>query len=83
MTTHGPSNYRAYALRERGQACEVCGWRKRPDTLEVHHVDGNRNDNRLANLQVLCARCHAITEADTRKWKRKERYIQWLAWVSP
>lgn len=44
--------------------CENCGRRKwlgKPIPLELHHENGDRQDNRLANLTVLCPNCHAFT----------------------
>ena len=45
--------------------CEICGnaiWMGKPIPLELHHLNGNRSDNRLENLQILCSNCHAQTE---------------------
>ena len=45
--------------------CEECGltkWREQPIPLELHHANGINNDHRLANLQLLCPNCHALTE---------------------
>ncbi len=28
--------------------------------MDVHHVNGNHSDNRLENLQTLCANCHRL-----------------------
>jgi hypothetical protein len=45
--------------------CESCGlaeWRQQPIPLELHHANGINNDHRLANLQLLCPNCHALTE---------------------
>ena len=30
--------------------------------MELHHINGNHNDNRLENLQLLCPNCHAYTD---------------------
>lgn len=43
--------------------CEGCGSDCSPSTmrknLHTHHRDGNKANNRRANLQALCERCHA------------------------
>lgn len=44
--------------------CEECGWAKRSEEgylpLELDHINGNRHDNRLENLRVLCPNCHSL-----------------------
>jgi 5-methylcytosine-specific restriction endonuclease McrA len=30
--------------------------------LELHHVNGDGNDNRLENLNLLCGNCHSQTD---------------------
>lgn len=49
------------AMKRRGmlKACERCGYNKVPQCLGVHHKDRNRNNNKLANLEVLCPNCHS------------------------
>ena len=45
--------------------CEQCGlseWRRRPLSLELHHVNGDGRDNRLENLLLLCPNCHSQTD---------------------
>jgi len=45
--------------------CECCGlikWNDLPIPLELHHIDGNRNNHKLENLKILCPNCHAQTE---------------------
>ena len=49
----------------RGHQCERChqaSWLSQPIPLEVHHIDGDRFNNELNNLQLLCPNCHALTE---------------------
>lgn len=46
--------------------CECCGlssWLDSPIPLEVHHKDGNRNNNTLENFELLCPNCHAFTDS--------------------
>lgn len=46
--------------------CEECGiteWRDRPLNMELHHVNGDKTDNRLPNLRFLCGNCHALTHS--------------------
>jgi 5-methylcytosine-specific restriction endonuclease McrA len=33
-----------------------------PIPLELHHIDGNHNNNDLSNIQLLCPNCHAQTD---------------------
>lgn len=50
-------------LKER--RCESCGlesWLGEPLSLELHHVNGDGQDNRLENLQLLCPNCHRQTD---------------------
>ena len=45
--------------------CECClntMWNNVPIPLEVHHKDGNKDNNELGNLQLLCPNCHALTD---------------------
>ena len=35
---------------------------KHPIPLELHHIDGNNQNNNLTNLTLLCPNCHAMTD---------------------
>ncbi len=44
--------------------CHRCGiteWLSEPLSLQLHHEDGNRKNNKLNNLQLLCPNCHSQT----------------------
>jgi transposase len=51
-------------LEERGHRCESCGlteWLEQPIKLELHHIDGDADNNNRDNLQLLCLNCHSLT----------------------
>ena len=55
---NGYSTYRAKAFRSYSQKCEICGYDKYKKILEVHHIDGDRLNNNIDNLIILCSNCH-------------------------
>lgn len=46
--------------------CEKCNWAEvAPDgsvPVELDHINGDNNDNRLENLRILCPNCHSLTK---------------------
>lgn len=42
-------------------ACGIDEWIGKRLNLEIDHIDGNSNDNRIENLRFLCPNCHSQT----------------------
>jgi 5-methylcytosine-specific restriction endonuclease McrA len=44
--------------------CEMCGWAELSADgrlpLELDHINGDRHDNRIQNLRILCPNCHSL-----------------------
>lgn len=52
---------RAGLLEYRCYTCGINEWRGKDLTLEMDHANGDRRDNRMDNLRLLCPNCHAQT----------------------
>lgn len=76
----GKRLYKQLILSGREERCEICGtrdWQNQPLVLQVHHKDGNRRNNSLDNLQILCPNCHSQTDnfcSKNRKISKKLYY---------
>ena len=65
-------HYQSFKLKNRlykegikKKNCENCGishWLDKPLALELHHLDGNRQNHLLNNLKLLCPNCHSQTD---------------------
>jgi Zn finger protein HypA/HybF involved in hydrogenase expression len=42
--------------------CSISSWRDKKIVLELDHINGINNDNRLENLRYLCPNCHSQTD---------------------
>ena len=48
-------NYRQYCLSLYGHKCYIC---ETKENIVVHHIDGDRSNNTIANLIPVCESCH-------------------------
>ena len=53
---------RAGLLPRRCSSCGLSEWQDQPIPLELDHINGEHDDNRLENLRLLCPNCHALTD---------------------
>ena len=66
------SNYKNLMNAGIPYKCDICGivnWNGGEIKLQIHHKDGNRLNNEIENLQILCPNCHSQTDT----WCSKNR----------
>ena len=89
-----PTILKRYLIKKHGDKCMECGWDKinihsNKIPIELHHIDGNPDNNSLENLILLCPNCHALTKNwkaittgegrhSKRRNKRKEKYDKYF-----
>ena len=76
------SEFQSYKLKKRlfiekikTPQCENCGWAKKSEDgripLELDHINGDKYDNRIENLRVLCPNCHSLQPTHRGRNKHK------------
>lgn len=65
------STFQSFKLKKRLFAesikcprCEMCGWNQTSSDgripVELDHINGDKTDNRIQNLRILCPNCHSL-----------------------
>ena len=75
-------NYRKLAFEKYAHICAYCGFGVEA-VLEVAHIDGDRSNNELVNLVILCPNCHKMLDLDliaervVRTMRRRKKIADW------
>jgi len=81
-------NYLEIAKKNYPWECKLCKKKKTNNSFDlvVHHINGNKKDNRVENLMVLCQGCHVyIHRKGCKNHKVKtaaDKELDRLAWGS-
>ena len=86
-TTFSGRQYKKYLIEKYGEKCMQCGWCEISEfsgnvPIELEHIDGNSENNKLENLKLLCPNCHSLTPTykalnkGNGRHNRMERYKQ-------
>ncbi len=79
--------YKKFLIEKHGEKCMKCGWNERNPfsgkiPIELEHKDGNSENNKLDNLELLCPNCHSLTptyralNTGNGRHKRRKRYSE-------
>lgn len=74
-----------YLIGTYGEHCTKCGWSEKnifsnKTPLEINHKDGNSDNNKIENVELLCPNCHSLTpnykalNIGNGRYKRMVRY---------
>ncbi len=67
-------------IRERdAYRCQDCGILEKESNikLHIHHIDYNKQNNKLTNLISLCKSCHGKTNINREYWQRRYEIFVW------
>lgn len=78
------SHFQSFKLKKRlfveglkKPKCEMCDWAEQSEDgripLELDHVNGDRYDNRIENLRVLCPNCHSLQPTHRGRNQRRSK----------
>lgn len=73
---NGLYDYRERALKAYGSRCtdtdcpiQNAGIEIPERMIDVHHIDSDRSNNSIENLEVVCVWCHAVRTRKANEWK--------------
>ncbi len=70
---HSKSNYEKSYRKYKAEKCCSCGFVPvHSCQLDVDHIDGNKQNNSIENLQTLCANCHRLKTHQNKDYYKKE-----------
>lgn len=71
---------RLYEVNIKQPKCELCSWAQMSEDgripVELDHINGNHQDNRLENLRILCPNCHSLQSTHRGRNKAKFRGLK-------
>ena len=80
-----PDDLREDAIDRDGHTCQMCGGfafegvGPVAQQLQIHHIDGDGNNNVLENVQVVCRKCH-LEHHRSERAKENPAYAARKAW---
>jgi hypothetical protein len=65
-STCSARRYKEYLIWKYGEKCMDCDWSQVHSVtnkvpIQLEHIDGNSDNNKLSNLKLLCPNCHSLT----------------------
>ena len=74
FNTLSPNTKRKRVKLEQNEKCAKCGlshWMNEKLSLEVDHIDGDRQNDVRENLEALCPNCHSLTPT----WRGRNKSV--------
>ena len=87
--TKYPDNWSEIAIKRKKEEKYCCERCKHPDdresghVLTVHHLDGNKSNNKKWNLAVLCQRCHLYIQGSVIMDQMLFDFVKVSEWFKP
>lgn len=68
-------------LKNECSICKIKTWQNKSLVLQLDHINGKNNDNRIKNLRLLCPNCHSQTDnyAGKKKKIKEKRKLKYCS----